>query len=58
MNDWKIFKGNSEPHDEINRLPEPPSWRKFIGTDEAIVREIEERWQQFCQGLDENTRDR
>ncbi|WP_013321026.1 AAA family ATPase [Gloeothece verrucosa] len=57
MTDWKIFKGNSEPHDDINRLPEPPSWRKFIGTDDVIIQEIEERWQNFCQGLEENTRD-
>lgn len=28
--DWQIFKGNnSEPHDDISRLPEAPSWRPF-----------------------------
>ncbi len=58
MTDWKIFKGNNEPHDDINRLPEPPSWRNFIGADDAIVQEIEQRWQDFCQGLDENTRNK
>lgn len=58
MTDWKIFQGNSEPHNDINRLPPPPSWRKFVGTDEAIVREIEQRWQKYCQGLDENVRDK
>lgn len=57
MNNWKIFKGNSQPHDDINRLPPPPSWRKFTGVDEAIVTEIEQRWQKFCQGLEKNTRD-
>jgi MoxR-like ATPase len=58
MTDWKIFKGNNEPHDDINRLPEPPSWRNFIGADDAIVQEIEQRWQKYCQGLDENTRNK
>ncbi|HBK22987.1 MAG TPA: AAA family ATPase [Planktothrix sp. UBA10369] len=57
MNDWKIFKGNSQPHDDINRLPPPPSWRKFTGVDEEIVKQIEQRWQKFCQGLEKNTRD-
>ncbi|MEH2358992.1 AAA family ATPase [Nostoc sp.] len=27
--DWKIFKGNSQPHDDIEQLPEPPGWRSF-----------------------------
>jgi MoxR-like ATPase len=58
MTDWKIFKGNNEPHDDINRLPEPPSWRKFITAEDAIVREIEQRWQKYCQGLDDNTRNK
>ncbi|WP_027255047.1 AAA family ATPase [Planktothrix agardhii] len=57
MNNWKIFQGNSQPHDDINRLPPPPSWRKFTGVDEEIVKEIEQRWLKFCQGLDKNTRD-
>ncbi|MBE9142965.1 AAA family ATPase [Planktothrix mougeotii] len=57
MNNWKIFKGNSQPHDDINCLPPPPSWRKFTGVDEAIVTEIEQRWLKFCQGLETNTRD-
>ncbi|WP_424097399.1 AAA family ATPase [Moorena producens] len=27
---WKIFRGTPEqPHEGIQRLPEPPSWRKF-----------------------------
>ncbi|KYC42704.1 AAA family ATPase [Scytonema hofmannii PCC 7110] len=29
MSDWRIFKGNSKPHDEIERLPDPPGWRRF-----------------------------
>jgi MoxR-like ATPase len=27
--DWKIFKGNSQPHDDIKQLPDPPGWRSF-----------------------------
>ena len=57
MNNWKIFKGNSQPHDEINRLPPPPSWREFTGVDNEMAAEIESRGQQFCQGLAKNTRD-
>ena len=53
MNDWKIFRGNSEPHDRISELPEPPSWRKFISKDEEleILEETEKRWQAFCDRL-------
>jgi MoxR-like ATPase len=58
MTDWKIFKGNSEPHDEIDRLPAPPVWRRFRGADETIAAEIKERWQAFCSELVVNEQDR
>lgn len=29
--DWRIFTGTGQPHDEIERLPAPPSWRQFDG---------------------------
>ncbi|MCW5319159.1 AAA family ATPase [Nostoc sp. KVJ3] len=29
MTDWKIFQGNTTPHDDIDNLPSPPNWRKF-----------------------------
>lgn len=29
IKDWRIFKGNSQPHDDIQQLPEPPGWRNF-----------------------------
>jgi Cdc6-like AAA superfamily ATPase len=57
MTDWKIFQGNSEPHDNINQLPPPPSWRKFIGTDDKIVEQIEQSWQKFCEESEQNIRD-
>ncbi|NET60742.1 MAG: MoxR family ATPase, partial [Symploca sp. SIO2E6] len=57
MTDWKIFKGNSEPHDGIKRLPEPPNWRKFIGANDEIIEEIEQRWPKFGDGLSEETED-
>lgn len=58
MSNWKIFKGNSEPHREIDRLPDPPNWRKFVGVNEAMIDEIEQRWQAFCKELETQTRDR
>jgi len=30
-NDWRIFVGNSDPHDGIQRLPAAPLWRTFLG---------------------------
>ena len=57
MNDWKIFKGNSQPHDEINRLPEPPNWRKFTGVNYQIIKKIEQRWQNFLDEKGEATED-
>jgi len=27
MNDWKIFRGKGESHDDIASLPDPPPWR-------------------------------
>jgi MoxR-like ATPase len=29
--DWLIYHGTGEPHDGIDRLPEPPPWRVFDG---------------------------
>ena len=26
---WKIFEGTGEPHDGLERLPDPPNWREF-----------------------------
>ncbi|HZO74370.1 MAG TPA: MoxR family ATPase [Ktedonobacteraceae bacterium] len=31
MDDWKIYRGKGEPHDDIARLPLPPPWRTFTG---------------------------
>ncbi|KUN87227.1 AAA family ATPase [Streptomyces griseoruber] len=31
MPHWTVYTGNSEPHDGIDRLPEPPPWRAFDG---------------------------
>jgi MoxR-like ATPase len=28
---WPIYLGTGEPHDGIDRLPEPPNWRAFEG---------------------------
>lgn len=32
--DWRIYRGDSEPHDGLERLPPPPPWRRF-GQDES-----------------------
>lgn len=29
--DWRIYRGSGRPHDGIDRLPEPPQWRRFGG---------------------------
>ncbi|MGW0820161.1 AAA family ATPase [Streptomyces sp. NPDC002845] len=31
MSLWPVYTGTSEPHDGIERLPEPPPWRAFDG---------------------------
>jgi len=31
--DWKIFRGNSAPHDGIKDLPAPPPWRNLGGSE-------------------------
>lgn len=31
MNDWWVFRSTGEPHDDIQDLPSPPSWRQFGG---------------------------
>ncbi|MBP5975437.1 AAA family ATPase [Brasilonema sp. CT11] len=36
LTDWKIFQGNSEPHDAIQHLPDPPKWRSFNNPDKYI----------------------
>lgn len=33
MDDWLIYEGDRTPHDGISRLPAPPPWRTFGGTD-------------------------
>src|SRR6266568_871369 len=39
MKDWWIYKGIGEPHEGIDNLPEPPSWRKFLlnGSEPSYV---------------------
>jgi MoxR-like ATPase len=38
MTSWKIFQGKpEEPHNGIERLPEPPNWRKFDTNKRGIT---------------------
>ncbi|MBR8838276.1 MAG: MoxR family ATPase [Stigonema ocellatum SAG 48.90 = DSM 106950] len=39
MKDWKIFKKESEPHHDIERLPPAPSWRSFSSTKGEVTEE-------------------
>lgn len=36
MTDWKIFRGDGVPHDDLGRLPKPPPWR-FARSSTAIT---------------------
>jgi len=49
MNEWFIYRGQGEPHDDIARLPAAPRWRAFgggppidppAGTDVALPRRL------------------
>jgi len=31
VSDWWIYNGTGIPHNSIERLPEPPPWRRFDG---------------------------
>lgn len=42
MQDWRIFKGNREPHDDILRLPGPPPWRPARATAPVTDRVVPE----------------
>ncbi len=35
VNEWRIFQGTGQPHDGIDRLPDPPSWRQFGHKDKV-----------------------
>ena len=63
MTDWKIFQGNNTPHDGIDALPEPPSWRKFTQgndatADDEIIAETTRRWEKFSKQLKLKSRDK
>jgi MoxR-like ATPase len=35
--DWRVYRGNSGPHDGIERLPAPPPWRRFGDHDASTA---------------------
>lgn len=35
--EWLIYRGAGEPHDGIDRLPDPPPWRDFASRAEAAA---------------------
>lgn len=47
MSNWKIFQPNNpEPHDDIEKLPPPPSWREY-GNDNKGNNERKKRGAKF-----------
>ncbi|MFP4099311.1 AAA family ATPase [Coleofasciculus sp.] len=45
---WQIFQGTGTPHNDINRLPPPPSWRQFDGlADGATAAKKQQRGATF-----------
>ncbi|GAA4236118.1 MoxR family ATPase [Actinomadura meridiana] len=32
--DWRVYRGDGQPHDRVRRLPPPPPWRPFAAADE------------------------
>lgn len=38
--EWRIYRGNSKPHDGISRLPPPPPWRRFGSADSTEGRRL------------------
>ena len=51
MESWKIFQGTAKPHSNINRLPEPPSWRQF-GSKETQKKKRGETFQVRSEAID------
>lgn len=41
MNDWRIYRGEGDPHDDANKFPEPPLWRnvtsELLNTEEKEI---------------------
>ncbi|MFF0430691.1 AAA family ATPase [Streptomyces sp. NPDC004327] len=37
MTQWRIYRGVTEPHDGIDRLPAPPPWRDFAREDARLT---------------------
>lgn len=55
MSNWKHFIGNSEPH-EIEEMPAPPPWRKFLPEDQLDTQKSSDRWQKLQELAKKNER--
>ncbi|MGH3389080.1 MAG: AAA family ATPase, partial [Actinomadura sp.] len=40
VDDWRIYRGDGEPHEGIRRLPSPPPWRRFSSEYSAEGRRL------------------
>ncbi|SFN86701.1 AAA domain (dynein-related subfamily) [Actinomadura madurae] len=43
--DWRVYRGDSRPHERVRRLPPPPPWRRF-STEEAAEGRLQRDLQQ------------
>ena len=57
MNDWRVFYGNRDPHNEISRLPDAPTWRRFKRKQKLDQQQLEDRWQRIFNLVDRNSRE-
>lgn len=57
-NDWRIYQGNSEPHNGFDLLPPPPPWRRFGGTASSEGRRLGELERAMSYRADEQVIDR
>jgi MoxR-like ATPase len=37
LSEWRIYQGIGEPHDGIDRLPDPPPWRDFGNAEDEVT---------------------
>ncbi len=51
--DWQIFRGSAAPHDGIERLLEiePPRWRQFVDSAQALDRAKDAKYWQDLQAI-------
>ena len=46
-NNWKIYKGDGEPRQEVVKLPKAPPWREFQGDEKGAAEQQQLKGQNF-----------